>query len=455
MSPAQYDTQEDRSMEALYDRVCGLDVHKKFVMACVRCRGEGGRIFSEVRRFETETVHLRALQAWLEELGVTQVAMESTGVFWKPVYNVLEGGGRTVLVVNAQHVKNVPGRKTDVSDAQWLAHLLQCGLLKASFVPNRPLRELRDLNRSRTKLTQQRAAVVNRLHKVLEDANIKLASVATDIVGVSGRWILGALIAGTQTPAQMAELAVGRLREKIPQLRVALEGHVTEHHRFQLRMLLEQLGSLDRQIEQYSQRIATRAPADYRQAVELAQSAAGVGQSGAQAIIAEIGTAPEQFPSANHLASWGGQCPGNHRSAGKTPSGAQRSGNRWLKAALALAAQAASRKKGSYFQALYQRVARRRGRARALGAVAHALLVALYHMLKRNVPFHDLGDDYFERRSAARLTQYHLDKLQRLGHHVTLERRGDAEAQRARGRRTQPARRVSRCAVAPLRSVPG
>lgn len=408
-------------MQVLHECVCGLDVHKKVIVACVRRLGEGGRVFSEVRRFETMTRNLLALRGWLKTAGVTHVAMESTGVFWKPVVNILEGHFEQVLVVNAQHIKKVPGRKTDVSDAEWIAQLMQCGLLKASFVPDRSQRELRDLTRSRTKLTQQHAAVANRIHKVLEDANIKLGAVASDILGVSGRSMIEAIIGGQSDAKEMAELARRRLRGKIPELRVALEGKVTDHHRFQLKMLLEQYDFLNRQIEELSQRIREISPPLFDHAVELlVDSLPGAQRRSAECVLAEIGINMGQFPSAKHLASWAAVCPGNNESAGKRKGGKTRKGNHWLRAALGQMAYGASRTKGSYFRAQYHRLAARRGRNRALVALQHSLLTAIYHMLRDDRPFTDLGDDFFDRRNAIRLTRHLVSRLERLGHQVTL-----------------------------------
>jgi transposase len=408
-------------VKILYRCVCGMDVHKKVIVACVRRLGETGRVFTEVRKFATMTANLEALRDWLKAEGVTHVAMESTGVFWKPVYNILEGHFEQVMVVNAQHIKKVPGRKTDVTDSEWIAQLLHCGLLNASFVPDRPLRELRDLTRSRTKLTREQAAVANRIHKVLEDANIKLGAVASDILGASGRSMIEAIVAGQEDPGELAELARRRLRGKIPELRVALKGRVTDHHRFQLKMLLEQYDFVGRQIEELGQRISAVSPPLFKQGVELlVTSLPGAQQRTAEGVMAEIGTNMGQFPSAKNLASWAGVCPGNHESAGKSKSGKTRKGNRWLRGALGQMAFAASRSKGTYFRAQYHHIAAKRGRNRALVAVQHSLLTAIYHMLRDNVPYRELGEDFFERRNAGALTRYHVGRLECLGHKVTL-----------------------------------
>jgi len=406
-------------MEMLYRNVCGLDVHKKTVVACVRRLGEGDRVWKEVRTFATMTHNLRALVAWLEQEGVTHVAMESTGILWKPIFNLLEDRFE-VLVVNARHLKQVPGRKTDVKDCEWIAHLLQCGLLRGSYVPSRTYRELRDLTRHRTKLVQQHTQTVNRLHAVLQDANIKLSSVASDILGVSGRDMIDALQRGEEDPAQLAELARGRLRAKIPQLRGALEGMVRDHHRYLLTLVLDQLDYLSRTIDQLSQRIEEISPPSFRDAVRLVSTVDGIQQRTAENILAETGIEMTQFPSAKHLSSWAGICPGNNESAGKRKSGKTPKGNRWLRGPLGEAASAAARTKATYLAAQFRRIASRRGKKRAVVAVAHTQLIVIYHMLRTNTPYKDLGPDHFERLDPVRLTRHHVQKLQALGYTVTL-----------------------------------
>jgi transposase len=407
-------------MEMLYRNVCGLDVHKKTVVACVRRLGKGDHVWKEVRTFATMTHNLRALVAWLEQEGVTHVAMESTGILWKPIYNLLEEHF-TVLVVNARHLKQVPGRKTDVKDCEWIAHLLQCGLLRGSYVPSRTYRELRDLTRHRTKLVQQHTQTVNRLHAVLQDANIKLSSVASDILGVSGRDMIDALQRGDDDPVELAEMARGRLRAKIPQLRVALDGMVRDHHRYLLTVVLDQLDYLSRTIDQLSQRIEEISPPSFRDAVRLVSTVDGIQQRTAENILAETGIDMAQFPSAKHLSSWAGICPGNNESAGKRKSGKTPKGNRWLRGALGEAASAAARTKATYLAAHFRRIAGRRGKKRAVVAVAHTQLIAIYHMLRTNTPYTDLGPDHFERIDPLRLTRHHVQKLQALGYTVTLE----------------------------------
>ncbi len=409
-------------MDTLYPRCAGIDVHKDNVVVGVRCcDGPGQKIFQEVQTFSTMTAGLLALSDWLVSLGITHVAMESTGVYWKPVFNILEGTV-SVILVNAQHVKNVPGRKTDVKDCQWLAQLLQHGLLKASFIPPEPIRELRDLTRQRTQLIQERSGVANRIQKVLEDANIKLASVATDVLGVSGREMLEALIAGETDPKKLAELARKRLRAKIPQLQLALQGRVTAHHRFLLRLHLDQISHLDELIGRLGVRIE-EVMVPFVQAVERLQTIPGVSQRVAETVVAEIGLNMEQFPSADHLASWAGMSPGNNESAGKRRSGRTTKGNHWLKRMLVQAAWAASRTQGTYLAAQYQRLAKRRGRKRALVAVGHTLLVIMYHVLRRGTTYQELGPHFLGQLEPERLARHLVKRLEALGHKVTLEPR--------------------------------
>jgi transposase len=405
---------------AIYGRVCGMDVHKDLVVACVRILNtKDGTVQSTLKRFGTMTADLVELRQWLAEEAVTRVAMESTGVYWQPVFNVLEGHFE-VWVVNAQHIKKVPGRKTDMKDAEWIAQLLQCGLLRPSFVPDRQQRELRDLTRQQTKLVQQRNAADNRIQKVLETANIKLGSVATDVMGVSGRKILEALIAGEKDVNKLADLAEKRLRQKIPQLQRALEGEITEHHRFLLRRLLDQYDFLEKEIQTVSERLGAVAPASFRGAVQQLDEVAGVGERGARALLAETGTDMSRFPSHKHFASWAGQCPGNRESAGKRKSGKTPAANRYLDAVLTEMAHAAARKKDSYFKSQYHRLAGRRGKKRALGAIKHSLLVTVYFMLRDNKPYKDLGADYFDKINPQQQIRYHVRKLNELGHEVKL-----------------------------------
>jgi transposase len=407
-------------MPVLHGRCCGLDVHKDSVVACVRLVGGDGRLTQEVRSFGTTTRGIMQLGDWLEQHGVSIAAMESTGVYWKPIWNLLEDRLKLILV-NAGHIKQVPGRKTDVKDCQWIAQLLSCGLLRASFVPDRPQRELRDLTRQRSQLTGDKTRVANRIQKVLEDANIKLASVATDVLGVSGREMLTALIQGDQSPGQMAQLARLRLRKKIPQLTEALTGKVNEHHRFMLKMLLTQLQQIEEQVELFDARIEEVMSPLQQEAMKKLDEIPGVDRRSAQIILAEVGRDMSRFPSASHLASWAGLCPGNNQSAGKRKSGRVTMGNRWLKATLCQCAWAAARCKNSYFRSQHRRITARRGPKRATLAVAHSQLCVAYQLLKDNQPYQDLGLDYFQQQNHDGLKRKLLSGLKRLGYKVTLE----------------------------------
>lgn len=407
-------------MQALYGRVCGLDVHKKVVVACVRILDpKDGMVQSTLRSFGTMTRDILALREWLTELKVTHVAMESTGVYWQPIFNLLEGHF-TVWVVNAQHIKKVPGRKTDVKDAEWIAQLLQCGLLRPSFVPERQQRELRDLTRQQTKLVQQRNAVENRIQKVLETANIKLGSVASDVLGVSGRKMIEALIAGEKDVEVLADLAKRQLRGKIPELQRALEGELTDHHRFLLHELLEQYDFLENKIQSISERLGVLAPTSFQAAVEKLDTIPGIAERSVRALLAETGTDMNRFPTHKHFASWAGQCPGNHESAGKRKSGKTPDANRHLDSILTEIAHAAVRTKKSYFKGQYHHLAGRRGKKRAIGAVKHSILVTIYYMLRDNKPYQDLGVDYFNKLNPQQRIRYHVRRLQELGQAVEL-----------------------------------
>jgi transposase len=405
-------------METLIERGCGLDVHKKTVAACVRVPGSKGTREQHVRTFGTMAAELVALREWLKTHGVTHVAMESTGVYWKPVWYVLEEAF-TCLLVNAAHVKQVPGRKTDVLDCAWIAQLLEHGLLRGSFVPPAPIRELRDLTRYRKSLIQEQAREANRLHKVLEDTGIKLASVATDILGVSGRAMLEALVRGTTDPAGLAELARGRLRAKLPALRQALAGHFRPHHAFLVSQLLAHLDYLDEAISTLSARLA-ELMAPFADELARLDTIPGVAQRTAEVVIAELGIDMDQFPSAGHAASWAGLCPGNNESAGKHRSGKIRKGNRWLRTALIEAAQAATRT-DSALAAQYRRIMRHRGHKKAVVAVAHSILVIAYHLMSRQTTYRELGAGYFDRRHAERATRRAIQVLERQGYRVRLE----------------------------------
>ncbi|MFQ5962030.1 MAG: IS110 family transposase [Candidatus Methylomirabilales bacterium] len=406
-------------MEQLIERCCGLDVHKETVAACVRVPGPKGEREQHVRIFGTTSAALLALRDWLEAHGVTHVAMESTGVYWKSVYYMLEDCFTCVLV-NAAHIKQVPGRKTDVQDCVWIAQLLEHGLLRGSFVPPRPIRELRDLTRYRKVLIQERTREANRLHKVLEDAGIKLASVATDILGVSGRAMLEALVRGSTDPEVVAELARGTLRKKLPALRQALAGHFRAHHAFVVSEILAHLDYLDEAISRLSERIE-EAIAPFAEEVERLDTLHGVSKRTAEVMVAEMGVDMSVFPSDGHLASWTGICPGNNESAGKRKSGKTRKGNRWLRMALIEAALAASHTKHSALAARYRRVLRHRGHKKAVVAVAHAVLRAAYHLLSRRTTYQDLGSDYYDRRHTQRVTRRAIRLLEQQGYRVILE----------------------------------
>lgn len=413
-------------MDTIYRSVVGLDVHKKTIAACVRQTNQQGKVTEEVRTFGTMTKDLLALSDWLQASGVTHVAMESTGVLWKPVFNILEGSFE-LLLVNPQHIKKVPGRKTDVSDAQWIAQLLACGLLTGSFVPPKGQRELRDLTRHRAQLVSESTRVANRIHKTLEDANIKLGAVASDVLGVSGRAMLQALVEGEQSPHQMAELAQGRLKVKIPQLKLALQGHVTEHHRFMLQSLLEHLHHLEQQIAQFDLRVEEMLrPFLTSEQYRKLDAIPGINRRTIENVIAETGSDMNRFPTAEHLASWAGICPGNEESAGKRKRTRITSGNRWLRRALAEASWAAAHSQDSYLSAQFRRLAARRGKKRALVAVAHSLLTIVYHMLKHDLPYCDLGSDYFDKLQGRRLERYLVKRLEGLGYNVDLTPRKDA-----------------------------
>jgi transposase len=412
-------------MERLLQRCAALDVHQASVSACVRVPGERDERLELSQRFGATTPDLLALADWLRGHGVTHVAMEGTGVYWKPVYYALEGEFE-LLLVNAAHVKQVPGRKTDTKDAAWLCQLLECGLLRASFVPPKPIRELRDLTRYRKTLIRDRASEANRLHKVLEDAGVKLSSVASNVLGVSGRLMLEALCQGTNDPEVLAELARGRLRSKLPALRRALESRFRGHHAFLVTQILAHLDYLDEAIDACSARIEEEI-APFASAVKLLESIPGVGRRNAEVIIAEIGADMTAFPSSRHLASWAKLSPGNNESAGKRKTGATGKGSPWLRSALVESALAATRTHG-YLRARYWRVRQRRGHHRAVIAVAHAILEISYQMLSTGELYRELGEDFYERRDSQRAKDRHLRALERLGYHVTVEPAPDREA---------------------------
>ena len=406
-------------METIFERVGGLDVHKAQVTACVRLPDGAGRREPHLAEFATTVAGLVALRDWLAAHRVTHVAMEATGVYWQPVWHILEDEFELTLC-NARHVKNVPGRKTDVSDAQWLCQLMEAGLLRGSFVPPKPQRRLRTLTRYRKTQIAERQREANRLHKALEDTGIKLDCVASDILGVSGRAMLDALVAGSTDPVALAELAKGRLRAKIPALREALQGRFEAHHALVIGAILSHLDFLDEHIQMLSEAIGAELGPPAASGVALAATMTGVAGRTAEVMVAEIGTDMSIFASAGHLASWAGRCPGNDTSAGKRRSGRTRKGSKWLDIALHEAALAAIRISGSYLAAQYQRLRGRRGHGRALGAVKHSMLVAYWHMFTTGETYRDLGGDYFQRRDPERATRRLVARLEELGHHVTL-----------------------------------
>jgi transposase len=436
-------------MKVMYPRCAGLDVHKQTVVACRMRTDETGEVEHETQTFGTKTGELLGLLDWLTAWEVSHVAMESTGEYWKPIYNLLEGNAEGLLV-NARHVKNVPGRKTDVQDAEWLAELLRHGLLRGSFVPPQGQRDLRDLTRYRTRVVRERTRLVNRLQKLLEGANMKLSSVATDILGKSGRAMLDALAAGESKATVMADLARGLLRKKRPELEQALTGRVRPHHQFLLTQQLKHVDFLDGQIATLSQEIERQMaaasherstprssgvsgsqpesgesrgekPLSYPEAVALLDTIPGVNQRTAEVIVAELGPDMSRFPTANHGAAWAGVAPGNNESAGKYSSGKTRDGNQALQEALCEAAWAASRTKNTYLSALYRRLVGRRGKKRAIVAVAHSILVSAYHMLSRHEAYQDLGANHFDERKKETVVNRLLHRLEKLGVRVALE----------------------------------
>jgi transposase len=408
-------------MEVVHQKCAGLDVHKKSVVVCRITPNPAGGWHKELRSFGTMTDDLLSLADWLRAGGVTHVAMESTGVYWKPLYNILEGEVE-VLLVNAEHIKFVPGRKTDMKDAQWIAELLQHGLLKASYIPPVEQRDVRELIRYRTQLIQDRSREINRVQKVLEDANVKLASVASNVLGVSGRDMLEQLIAGQDDPSVLAQLARGRLRQKIDELERALRGQMREAHRMLLKLHLEHIDDLNAKITALQDEIERLlVPFDQVEAVERLDAIPGVNALTAQVIITELGLDMTRFPTAGHAASWAGLAPGRNQSAGRNRSSRIRKGNKHLKAALVQAAHAAGKRKDHYLGAQYRRLAARRGKQRAAIAVAHSILVIAYHMLKDGTPYYELGGDYFDKRNEQQVQQRLVKRLEQLGYKVSLE----------------------------------
>jgi transposase len=405
-------------MEVLYPHCAGLDVHKDTVVACVRHMANGS-VTHAVRTFKTTTKELLALSDWLAGEGCTHVAMEATGVYWKPVWHVLSDGDFTLVLANAAHVKNVPGRKTDVNDATWLADLLAHGLIRGSFVPDEQTQEMRNLLRTRKQLVRERSSHVQRLQKTLEDANIKLDSVISDVMGLSGRAMVEALIAGESDPDRLAQLAHRRIKAPPEALREALRGRVTRRHRFLLQLHLQQIDAIDAAIDQIDQEVdADLEP--FRAAIALLITIPGVSVLSAEIILAEIGLDMSRFPTVGHLISWAGLCPKNDESAGKRRSTRMRKGAPWLKTTLVQCAWAASRKKASYFQAQFHRLRARRGAKKAIGALAASILTAIYHMLISGELYHDLGPDHFDRRAKGAQTRRLVTRLQNLGYAVQI-----------------------------------
>lgn len=408
------------AIDVVVERAAGLDIAKASLVACVRVPGPHGRWRVEKRKFSTMTADLLELADWLAEHGVTRVGMESTSDYWKPVFYALEDRFECWLL-NPRHMRAVPGRKTDMTDAEWICLLIAHGLVRPSFIPPPPLRRLRDLTRRRALLLAERTREKQRMEKLLEDAGVKLSVVATDIFGASGRDIITALIAGERDGRVLAELARGQLRKKTPSLIQALVGRFEEHHAFCAAQILEHVDYLNAMVKGLDERIAEEIK-PYQSQVDLLDSVPGVDQRGAQTILAEIGNDMGRFPTQHHLASWAGTCPGNNKTGGKAKSGRTRPGDRWLKAALGIAALGAIRTRNSYAGALFKRVAARRGGLRAQTAVAHSLLTAIWHILTTNSRYHDLGNDYFLNRlnpDAARRRA--VRQLERLGYQVTLQ----------------------------------
>jgi len=406
-------------MQTMIARCCGLDVHKASVTACVRLLVDGV-VRELIETFGTTTPDLLALRDWLKAHEVTHVAMESTGVYWKCVYYVLEDDFEQLLLVNARHIKHVPGRKTDTIDAAWIAQLLACGLLKGSLVPPRPIRELRDLTRYRKALIYERSRAINRLHKLLEDAGVKLACVATDVMGVSGRAMMHALIDGNADADALAELAKGKLRKKLPALRKALEGRFRAHHAFLLERMLAHIEDLEDDIEAISQRVEEQI-APFEAAVQLLRTIPGVERRTAEVLIAETGGDMSAFPTAKHLASWAGVCPGQRESAGKRKSAKTRKGSPWLRATLIESARAASRSRGTYLGERYRRLARRRGDKKAIIAIAHEILTATWHMLTNGELYREQGPEVISERDAENARRRAIRQLERQGYKITLE----------------------------------
>jgi transposase len=424
---------EDESMDVMHTRVAGMDVHKSMIVACVRVV-EDGRVQRESRTFDTTTQELEALLEWLKESGCTQVAMEATGVYWKPVWNILSDGPFELIVANAAHIKNVPGRKTDMNDATWIADLVSFGLIKASFIPDAQIQQLRSLLRERKQLGHEQTRYVQRMQKTLEEANIKLDSIISDIMGMNGRRMIEAMIAGERNPNRLAKLADGRLKATQQELRKALHGRITEHHRFMLKLRLGQYDACRQAIEQIDQAVddaisrmdqktatseVVAGDGPFRALTGLLCTIPGIGPLAATTILAEIGCDMSRFPNAGHLVAWAGLCPGQNESAGKRKSSRLRKGNVWLKTLLVQCAWAASRKKDCYYKAQFQRLRSRRGPKTAICAVAASMLTAIYHMLKDGTVYQDLGTDHFNRNPDRQVRRL-LAQINKLGFQTEL-----------------------------------
>lgn len=402
----------------MYPRCAGLDVHKDSVVACARVVLEDGKVAQDVQSFATTTSGLLKLLEWLSERGCTHVAMEATGVYWKPVWHILEGAFQLVLA-NAAHIKNVPGRKSDVNDAMWIADLLAHGLIRASFVPETPIQELRGLTRTRKQLVREKAKHIQRIQKTLEDANFKIASAVSDIMGHSGRAILDKLIAGETDPIELLKATSGRLKASASSLLEALRGNITHHHRFLLKLHLDQIKAIEAAIEAVDKEVGS-AIEPFRAKAEILTTAPGISDTAAQIVISEIGVDMSRFPSEGHILSWAGMCPRSDQSAGKQRSTRLRKGAPWLKTTLVQAAWAATRSKNTYLRAQFFRLKSRRGPKKAIMAVAASLLVAIYHMLRNNVPYHDLGPEHFDTLEKAKVVSRLVRRLRELGVNVTV-----------------------------------
>ncbi|WP_033329009.1 IS110 family transposase [Streptomyces yerevanensis] len=407
-------------MDVVHERCAGIDISKADVKVCVRVPGPGKRRRKEIRTFSTMTRDLLAMRDWLLAEQITVVGMEATGSYWKPVFYLLEDALECWLL-NARHMKNVPGRKTDVADSEWLCKMVEHGLVRPSFVPPRPIRQLRDLTRYRTEVIRERTREAQRLEKLLEDAGIKLSAVVSDLLGKSARAMLEALIAGERDPKALAELAKASMRAKRQTLAQALTGQFTDHHAFLARTMLDRIDAVTATEARLSEEITCQL-APFRRPIELLTTIPGVSTRAAEMILAEIGADMTRFPSAAHLASWAGMCPGNHESAGKHTSGKSRPSDPWLKNALGLAATAAARSKDSYLASRYKRIAIRRGKKRALVALGHTILTSIWHMLTNDAEYRDLGADYFlQRTGRARQTRRLVSQLNMLGYQVSLQ----------------------------------